>query len=120
VPKYLSDVIDDFTSVWLPELLFALIPYVVLRALTIGRLIRSSWWSFCVAGVVTYPFLSLYTNLLLRDWNAPSIYNIGAHIICVVSAILTELFALALFSTLRRLGRIAEQNAEPELPITGF
>jgi len=37
-----------------------------------------------------------------------------------VSAILTELFALALFSTLRRLGRIAEQNAEPELPITGF
>ena len=120
VPKYLSDMMNDFTSVWLPELLFALIPYAVLRSFTIGRFVRPKWWSFCVAGVVTYPFLDLYTNLLLRDWDTPSIYNIAAHVLCVVSAILMELLAIALFSKFRSQSKNAEQNAEPELPMTGF
>ena len=101
VPKYLSDVMDDFTSVWLPELLFVLIPYVVLRFFTIGRFVRPTWWSFCVAGVVTYPFLNLYTNLLLRDWDTPTIYDTAAHILCVVSAILTDLLSIALFKRSR-------------------
>jgi hypothetical protein len=43
LPKYLSDMMDDFTSVWLPELLSALIPYAVLRSFTIGRFVRPTW-----------------------------------------------------------------------------
>ncbi len=118
VPKYLSDVMGDFTHVWLPELLFALVPYVVLRSFTIGRFVRPTWWSFCVAGVATFPFLNLYVNLLF-SWT-PSFWYIAAHVLCVVSAILMELLAIALFSKFRSQRKHAEQNDEPELPMTGF
>jgi hypothetical protein len=76
--------------------------------------------SFCVAGVVTYPMLDLYANFLLGDRDAPPISNIAAHLSCVVSAILMELLAIALFSKFRSQSKNAEQNAEPALPITGF
>jgi hypothetical protein len=119
VPRYLSDVMEEFTSLWLPELLFVLVPYVVLRGIIIGRFVRSAWWSFCIAGLVTYPFLTLYMNLLIRDWDTPSYYHIGAHLLCVVSAIMVELCSLALFSRLLRKGPIAEHNGESVLPMTG-
>jgi hypothetical protein len=120
VPQFFSEnVVTDFSDVWLPELMFVLVPYLMLRIFTVGWWVRPSWWSFCVAGTVTFPFLTVYTNLLLRHWDTPSIYNIGAHILSVVSAMLTELLAIALLGWLGRRGQNAEQNAEPELPITG-
>lgn len=119
VPRvFVDNVVESFTSVWLPELMFALVPYLLLRIFTIGWWVRPSWWSFCVAGAVTFPLLTVYSNLLLRHWDTPSIYNIGAHIMSVVSAMLLELLAIALLGWLGRQGQNAEQNAKPELPIT--
>ncbi len=116
VPPEFIDVAEDFTAIWLPELVFVLVPYVLLRSLVISRLARPSWWAFCVAGFATYPFLNLYASLLLRQWDTPSIYNIGAHILSVLSAILTELLAIALFGGLRRLRRNAEPDDARESP----
>ena len=116
VRLFFADVVEDFATVWLPELIFALIPYVVLRASTIGRVVRPSWWSFCVAGLATFPLLNLYGNLLLTQWDTPLAFNIAAHLLSVLSAILIELSAIALFGKLLGRGRILEQDAEPELP----
>ena len=112
VPQYFAGVVEDFADIWLLELMFALVPYVVLRALTIGRLVRPSWWSFCVAGFAAFPFLHVYSNLLLRYWDTPSVYNIVAHLLSVGSAILMELLAITLFGMLQGRSRTAEPNAE--------
>ena len=112
VPRMFSDVIEDFFGVWLPELIFALIPYVAIRAVTIGRFVRPTWWSFCLAGVVTFPFLNFYANALIRQWDTPMMYNVFAHLLSVASAILIELTALASFG-----GLFGERgDAEPRHP----
>ena len=112
VPRvFVGNVLEDFTAVWLPELMFVLVPYLLLRIFTIGWWVRPSWWSFCLAGAMTFPFLTVYSNLLLRHWDTPSIYNIGIHILSVVSAMLIEFLAIAL---LFWLGRRPE-SAEPAL-----
>jgi hypothetical protein len=112
----LTFVVSDFASIYLPELIFALVPYVVLRFFTIGRFFRPLWWSFCIAGVVTYPYLNLYCHLLIRDWDTPSVYENCARALAVVCALLTELLANILFSKSRCPGEMAERNAEPEAP----
>ncbi len=121
VTRFFSEnVVEDFSVVWLPELMFVLVPYLMLRIFTVGWWVRPSWWSVCVAGTVTFPFLTVYTNLLFRHWDTPSIYNIGAHIPSVVSAMLIEVLVITLFAWLGQRGKDAEQNAEPELPMTGI
>lgn len=116
VSLLLSFVVDDFASVYLPELMFSVIPYVVLRFFTIGRFVRPLWWSFCVAGVVTYPCLNLYCHLLIRDWDKPSVYENGAYALAVVSALLIELLVIILFTKSHSLGQVAGQIVEPEAP----
>ena len=108
VPRVFTGVFEDFTGIWLPELIFALIPYIVLRALTLDRIARSAWGSVCVAGVVTFPFLHLYANALLTQWDTPMVYNLVAHLMSVASAIVTELV------TLTCLGRLTTQNQHSE------
>ncbi|MDM4015909.1 hypothetical protein [Roseiconus lacunae] len=100
VPQVFAGVLEDFAGIWLPQLIFALIPYVTVRALTIGRFVRPSCWSFCLAGVVTFPFFHFYATALIRDWDAPLIYNVIAHLLSVISAIVIEFLVLAYFGRL--------------------
>lgn len=60
LPRMFAGVYEDFADIWLQELIVALVPYIAIRALTIGRFVRPSCWSFCLAGVVDSLF---YTSM---------------------------------------------------------
>ncbi len=110
VPLMFAGVYEDFAGIWLPEWIFALIPYVVIRALTIGRFVRPTWWSFCLAGLVTFPFLHLYGNVLIKQWDTPMNYNIAAHLLSGMSAIAVELLTLVCVGWLFGQRRAAEPS----------
>ena len=110
VPDHLFEVAEDFTDVWLPELIFVMIPYLMIRSLTLGRMFRPNWLLYCIAGITTFPFLNFYSHLLYRD-DTPLSLTIAAHLLSVVSAIFAELVAIAIFKMLLTRVAIAQTDA---------
>ena len=101
VPYYFDLIVGDFTSVWLHQLLCALIPYLLLRSLTLGRIFPAYWVLYCIAGIATFPFLNFYMKLLHRDDSTWLIW-IAAYLLSVASAILVELIAIGIFDTVTK------------------
>ncbi len=111
-----------------PGVWLSVVPYVaaytVIRALTIGRMVRPVWWSFCIAGFATFPFHLFYMNLMTVQFNTPAPYPHATFLVAVISTIVTELLALEMLNQLFWRKAIAktnaEQIAEPELPTVAF